>query len=35
VIAPNGTIALAYTSLDPSKHVDKTLAALRELHAAK
>ncbi len=35
VIAPNGTIALAYTSLDPSKHVEKTLGALRELHAAK
>jgi peroxiredoxin Q/BCP len=35
VIAPNGTIALAYTSLDPSKHVEKTLGALRELNAAK
>lgn len=35
VIAPNGTIALAYTSMDPSKHVEKTLGALRELHAAK
>jgi peroxiredoxin len=35
VIAPNGTIALAYTSLDPSKHVEKMLGALRELHAAK
>lgn len=35
VIAQNGTIALAYTNLDPSKHVEKTLGALRELHAAK
>jgi thioredoxin-dependent peroxiredoxin len=35
VIAPNGTITLAYTNLDPSKHVDKTLAALRELDAAR
>lgn len=35
VIAPNGTIALAYTSLDPSKHVEKTLGALRELRAGK
>ncbi len=28
VIAPNGTIAYAYTSLDPSKHVENTLKAL-------
>ncbi len=35
VIAPSGTIALSYTSLDPSQHVDRTLAALRELRAAK
>jgi peroxiredoxin Q/BCP len=35
VIAPDGTIALAYTSLDPSKHVEKMLGALRVLHAAK
>lgn len=31
VIAPDGTIAYAYTSLDPDKHVANTLAALREL----
>ena len=31
VIAPDGKIAYAYTSLDPDKHVANTLAALREL----
>jgi peroxiredoxin len=31
VIAPNGKIAYAYTSLDPDKHVANTLAALRAL----
>lgn len=31
VIAPDGTIAYTYTSLDPDKHVANTLAALREL----
>jgi peroxiredoxin len=31
VIAPNGTIVYAYTSLDPDKHVANTLAALRTL----
>jgi len=31
VIAPDGTIAYAYTSLDPDKHVANTLAALRKL----
>jgi len=31
VIAPDGTIAYAYTSLDPGKHVENTLAALRSL----
>jgi thioredoxin-dependent peroxiredoxin len=35
VIAPNGTIAYAYTSLDPTKHVENTLAALHTLVAAK
>ena len=35
VIAPDGTIAYAYTSLDPSKHVDNTLAALKVLHQAR
>jgi len=33
VIAPDGTIAYAYTNLDASKHVENTLAALRELNA--
>lgn len=31
VIAPDHTIALSYTSLDPSKHVEKTLAAVEAL----
>ena len=31
VIAQDGTIAYAYTSMDPSKHVDNTLGALRSL----
>ena len=31
LIAPDGTIAYAYTSLDPSKHVDNLLDALRAL----
>ena len=31
VIAPDGTIAYAYTSLDPDQHVANTLAALRAL----
>ena len=31
VIAPNGTIVYAYTSLDPAKHVENTLAAVRAL----
>ena len=35
VIAPDGTIAYSYTSLDPSKHVDNTLDALKTLAAAK
>jgi peroxiredoxin len=35
VIAPDGTIAYAYASLDPSKHVANTLAALRALAAPK
>jgi peroxiredoxin len=33
VIAPDGKIAYAYTSLDPDKHVANTLAALRKLKA--
>jgi thioredoxin-dependent peroxiredoxin len=35
VIARDGTIAYAYTSLDPAKHVDNTLDALKELAAKK
>ncbi|HTD34396.1 MAG TPA: peroxiredoxin [Candidatus Elarobacter sp.] len=35
VIAPDGTIAYAYTNLDPAKHVDNTLDALRTLAAKK
>jgi peroxiredoxin len=31
VIAPNGTIVYGYTSLDPSLHVQNTLAALQAL----
>jgi thioredoxin-dependent peroxiredoxin len=34
VIARDGTIAYAYTSLDPSEHVDNTLTALRALDPA-
>ncbi len=35
VIAPDGTIAYAYTSLDPDKHVANTLDALRKLDAKR
>ncbi|GAC1573585.1 MAG: peroxiredoxin [Candidatus Elarobacter sp.] len=35
VIAQDGTIAYSYTSLDPSKHVQNTLAAVRALSAKK
>src|SRR5579884_4419903 len=35
VIAPDGTIAYAYTNLDPAKHVDNTLDALKALAAKK
>jgi peroxiredoxin len=31
VIAPNGSVAYNYMSLNPNKHVEKTLAALVEL----
>jgi thioredoxin-dependent peroxiredoxin len=31
VIAPNGSIAYAYLSLNPTRHVEKTLDAVREL----
>jgi thioredoxin-dependent peroxiredoxin len=30
LIAPNGKVLYAYLSLNPSKHVEKTLAALRQ-----
>jgi peroxiredoxin len=30
VIAPNGSIVFVYTSLNPTRHVERTLTALRE-----
>lgn len=35
VIAPDGKILYAYTNLDPAKHVENTLAALRAWKDAK
>jgi len=35
VIAQDGTIAYAYTNLDPSKHVENTLRAVRALDAKR
>ncbi|HEX3464508.1 MAG TPA: peroxiredoxin [Candidatus Elarobacter sp.] len=35
VIAPDGKIVYAYTNLDPEKHVDNTLDALKSLIAKK
>jgi thioredoxin-dependent peroxiredoxin len=35
VIAPNGTVVYQYTSLNPAKHVEKILAALREWAQSK
>ncbi|MEO8675741.1 MAG: peroxiredoxin [Casimicrobiaceae bacterium] len=35
VIAPNGTIAYHYMSLNPTKHVEKTLEALQRWHESK
>ncbi len=35
VVAQDGTIAYAYSSLDPDKHVENTLAAVRALKTAK
>ena len=35
VIAPNGSVAYNYMSLNPFKHVEKTLAAVRVLQTAK
>ena len=30
MIAPNGSVVYNYLSLNPSRHVEKTLAALRD-----
>ena len=35
VIAPNGSVVFQYMSLDPTKHVEKTLAALRSWAESK
>jgi peroxiredoxin len=35
VIAPDGKIAYAYASLDPDKHVENTLAAVKDLQSKK
>jgi thioredoxin-dependent peroxiredoxin len=35
VIAPDGRIVYSYTNLDPGKHVENTLAALREWLASQ
>jgi peroxiredoxin (alkyl hydroperoxide reductase subunit C) len=35
VIAPNGTVLYTYTDLDPFKHVDNTLAAIKEWKAER
>ncbi len=35
VIAPDGKIAYEYTSLNPGKHVQNTLAAVEKLHVDK
>ncbi len=35
VIAPNGSVLYAYTSLNPSKHVEKTLEAVRQWRQAQ
>jgi peroxiredoxin len=35
VIAPNGSVVYNYQSLNPSRHVEKTLAALRDWSQAK
>ena len=34
VIAPNGKVIYEYTSLDPSKHVENTMAAVKDWDAA-
>lgn len=35
VISPNGSVVFQYMSLDPTKHVEKTLDALRNWSATK
>jgi peroxiredoxin len=35
VIAPDGSIVLVYASLNPLRHVDRTLAAVREIASAR
>jgi thioredoxin-dependent peroxiredoxin len=35
VIAPNGKIVYEYTAMDPSKHVENTMAAVEKLNAQK
>jgi peroxiredoxin len=35
VIAKNGTVASAYSAMDPNDHVNQTLAALKTLNGKK
>ena len=35
VITPNGQVAYSYQSLNPSRHVEKTLAALKDWQTKK
>jgi peroxiredoxin len=35
VIAPDGKIVYEYTAMDPSKHVENTMAAVEKLNAEK
>jgi peroxiredoxin len=35
VIAPSGKIVYEYTAMDPSKHVENTMAAVEKLNAEK
>jgi peroxiredoxin len=35
VIAKNGTVASAYSAMDPNDHVNQTLTALKALNAKK
>jgi len=35
VIAPNGSVLYSYASLNPDKHVENTLDALRQWQAGK